>query len=385
MKHLLPILTVALALTTTTASAAYYYDYYLDPPNTEPADNPYYGNRQQSDSFTYGTRDNNGEAIENPNVFTVARETKWDTKFAWPNSVKDNFFRIDVPDTNAGKVTLYLTDFVSEVVPQVDYPYNSSTNALFNMDIVEYGYRELTLINGKYVPGETVTKSILVADDKGEIVVNDKNYSLSGSVTPIDSIDYNGTGNAEDVMIRYKYELGTFDPDTTIELYMKDSSGREIYSFSSYGGVDEKTGENVYTPFDNSDITLNQTTGANGFGDGGYRVPQGVTDEMLFSYYFVEEIKDGEGNLIRENADYHDYTKFDSDKTLASKKAMPLSHLTPFEFINNAISEGTTVQFGIYGVTAAGSPLPGGLQVTLIAGLFGLGFWYVRRRKITVA
>ena len=32
-----------------------------------------------------------------------------------------------------------------------------------------------------------------------------------------------------------------------------------------------------------------------------------------------------------------------------------------------------------------GQPLPGGLQIALIAGLFGLGFWYVRRRKATVA
>ena len=32
-----------------------------------------------------------------------------------------------------------------------------------------------------------------------------------------------------------------------------------------------------------------------------------------------------------------------------------------------------------------GSPLPGGLQIAIIAGLFGLGFWYVRRRKAIAA
>ncbi|MBR2964558.1 MAG: hypothetical protein IKC53_10180 [Lentisphaeria bacterium] len=32
-----------------------------------------------------------------------------------------------------------------------------------------------------------------------------------------------------------------------------------------------------------------------------------------------------------------------------------------------------------------GSPLPGGVQIALIAGLFGLGFWYIRRRKAAVA
>ena len=57
-------------------------------------------------------------------------------------------------------------------------------------------------------------------------------------------------------------------------------------------------------------------------------------------------------------------------------------------------STGYQVNFGL--LTAAselpegngkpvGSPLPGGLQIALIAGLFGLGFWYIRRRKATVA
>ncbi len=36
-------------------------------------------------------------------------------------------------------------------------------------------------------------------------------------------------------------------------------------------------------------------------------------------------------------------------------------------------------------VPSQGSPLPGGFQIALIAGLFGLGFWYVRRRKSAVA
>ena len=32
-----------------------------------------------------------------------------------------------------------------------------------------------------------------------------------------------------------------------------------------------------------------------------------------------------------------------------------------------------------------GGPLPGGVQIALIASLFGLGFWYIRRRKSVVA
>ena len=52
---------------------------------------------------------------------------------------------------------------------------------------------------------------------------------------------------------------------------------------------------------------------------------------------------------------------------------------------------GVQIDFGIVanGVEgsggAAGAPLPGGLQIALVAGLFGLGFWYVRRRKAVTA
>ena len=58
---------------------------------------------------------------------------------------------------------------------------------------------------------------------------------------------------------------------------------------------------------------------------------------------------------------------------------------------------GTQVNFGIAvvasdasgdgngGTDTVGSPLPGGLQIALIAGLFGLGFWFVRRRKKAAA
>ena len=53
--------------------------------------------------------------------------------------------------------------------------------------------------------------------------------------------------------------------------------------------------------------------------------------------------------------------------------------------INFGIVASTTRDIpGITDVTV-GSPLPGGIQIALIAGLFGLGFWYVRRRKAIAA
>jgi len=362
MKHFLRLLTLTFALTSaTTASAAYYYDYYLNPPNTTPVDNDPLGYHNQSDSFTYGTRDNSGTEITNPNVFTLSRESNWGNDITRYGN-KDNFYRIELPKENTGAVTLYLTDFVSEVVPQAAYlPTLSSSNAIFNMDIEEYGYRTLSYVDGKYVAGETVVKNIFTTDADGNKILDTNN------VTPIDSIDYYNDGRE---MVRYKYELGTFNPGDVIEVYMKDSEGREVYSFSSYS---DDNGESVYTPFDKN-APSEDVVSLGGFGDGGYRVNARVFDKMLYSYYFVDEIN-GE-----PNPDYHDYTKFDSNLTLASGKAMPLSALIPTNI--NVEGLGKEVSFGIYGMTAAvGSPLPGGLQIALIAGLFGFGFCYIRRRK----
>ena len=78
-------------------------------------------------------------------------------------------------------------------------------------------------------------------------------------------------------------------------------------------------------------------------------------------------------------------------RALASDKSMPLSTLAPsakngvyfgiIAKVDGVIYSSITNGGGSGGAGAAGSPLPGGLQMALIAGLFGLGFWYVRRRK----
>ena len=75
---------------------------------------------------------------------------------------------------------------------------------------------------------------------------------------------------------------------------------------------------------------------------------------------------------------------------------MPVAELTLYH--SNGGS--TQLRFGLYGVATEaigggegggngggtpGAPLPGGVQTALIAGLFALGFWYVRRRKAIAA
>ena len=351
MKHLLPILTLALLCAAATAFADnFYYEYYKGAKPTTTVNRVKdgegtYANWFDTDSVTYGITEENGDG-----EFTVARNSNWWS--ALSPSAKSNFYRIEV---NKNGLELYLTDFVKGLYEDT-MRYNSTSNALFNMDITQYGYRELTLgADGKYTAGKPQYFDIF--DSNGNL--NKEN------VTKIDSIK---NDKGEEVA-RYKYALGTFKKDTVIELCMKDSEGREAYSYSYQDGVDAE-GNIVYTPFDPTTYR-NDLAMQGGFGDGGYRV-QIQTDDILDSYYFP---------------DRKDYKPFDPEKTPAAEKAMPLSQLIP--------TTGGDVSFGIIAMTdgmitggykgTVGSPLPGGLQIALIAGLFGLGFWYVRRRKAVAA
>ena len=352
MKHVLPLLTLALLGTAATAFADnFYYDYYLDPGQSAPqkitVGEGNYAPWYATDTYTYG-----GSETDVTGDFSVARNSNWYSPLG--ASTKSNFFRIEV---NKDNVELYLTDFVKGLSEDT-MQFNSTSNALFNMDIKEYGYRTLTWDEdaGKYIASnETVVKEIFDADGN----LNREN------VSEIDSI----TNNNKEV-VRYKYSLGTFDKDTVLEIYMRDTSDREVYSFSSPEGDD-------FVPFDNAEYKQIDTL-PGGFGDGGYLVSPIEIDDMLDSYYFP---------------DREEHEPFDPEKTPAAGKAMPLSQLIPIN--------GQPVAFGIIAMTdgvigggsgnggggngTAGQPLPGGLQIALIAGLFGLGLWFVRRRKASVA
>ena len=346
MKHLLPILTLALLGTAATVSADnFYYDYYKDPSvsavgnGSDTLDGWWY-DKYFTDSVSYKD-------------FEVARNSNWNVQ-AINNS---NFYRIHVIGNN---VDLYLTDFVDNV----GSPTNE--NAIYNK-ISEYGYRNLSLVDGKYVAtGDTTTYS-LVGEDAVKPTTID---TLTFEKSYLD--ENNNTVDATYTVDRYKYHLGTFNNGDVIELYMKDLDGGEAYSYSNFNEV----GEN------------NTRVGAEGaFGDGGYRVNL-QTDEMLHDYYFQNEQLESHGlnGFTGDNAE--------ANRTAASSKAMPLSALDP---------SGSRVYFGIIASTAGingngngngdgngngngmGTPLPGGLQIALIAGLFGLGFWYIRRRKSSIA
>jgi hypothetical protein len=348
MKRLLPILTLALLGAAATASAEnFYYDYYKDPDvstvgeGKDTLDGWWY-DKYYTDSVSYKD-------------FEVARNSNWNA--AEINN--SNFYRIHVVGND---VDLYLTDFVDTVLDE------TNSNALYN-HIAEYGYRQLSLVDGKYVAtGDTTVKQLSVTEAGDPIItsVDELGVSESSEAPTIDTINNEGR-----TIERYKYHLGTFSDGDIIELYMKDLDGGEAYSYSSFNDV-------------NPDNTRVGALG--GFGDGGYRVNL-QTDEMLHDYYFQDEKLEEQG--------LHGFTGDDAEakRVAASSKAMPLSALDP---------SGSRVYFGIIASTAEigggggdgnggsgngtfGQPLPGGLQIALIAGLFGLGFWFIRRRKNSVA
>ena len=142
---------------------------------------------------------------------------------------------------------------------------------------------------------------------------------LVAESTPIDSHYFEQNQWYTYTVTRNQYFLGTFSEGDEFEIFMKDSNGNTAYSYST-----------LYK--------------------GGY----------------------GEGINVVENTDKL-MLYYKGGNTTAANKAMPLAALDP----------SGRVYYGIYGKETgpSGAPLPGGLPIALVSGLFALGFWYIRRRK----
>lgn len=302
MKHILPILTAALALTAATASAAespipYYEDYIL------PA------------------QKNNGKVFFTPQNHTISLESKVDTYQDY------NVIRTNLPDNGFGHDTTYRIQFTGDNVAfyLTDYidvgDLGSSTNvdALTDKGIKQIGYRYLES-NDASKKGTTDIHDIVASKTPAEQYLFGKDKNNNNKTAIVDETKKDNYDNIHTIT-RNQYYLGTFNEGDVIELYMsREENGKGVWSTST-----------LYT--------------------GGYG--EGVTDATDQLAVFLE----GSWNAARE--------------------AMPLASLTP--------DGGSRVFFGIKTGPAVGSPLPGGLQIALIAGLFGLGFWYVRRRKAIAA
>ena len=312
MKHILPILTAALALMASTAFAEYspirYYEDYIVPAenNTTNPGQVYF--TPQSHNITISSK------VDTYQDYNVIRTTLPDQGFG-----HDTAWRIQV---TGEKVDFYLTDYIDTG----DLGSSTNNDSLIIKGIKQIGYRYL---ESNTVPkGTYITKDIEVDSKTTEEYLFGQDKKNGWKETLIE--EPNPTSERYDnihTVTRNHYYLGTFNEGDVIEVYMS--------RFEEESYVDGKKG-----------VWSTSTLYTGGYGEG---VTE-ATDQL--AVYLA------------------------GGSWEAGRKAMPLASLTP--------EGGSRVFFGIQ-ASAVGSPLPGGLPLALIAGFFGLGFWYVRRRKAIAA
>ena len=313
MKHLLPILTLALLGAASIASAA--------PTYTE-------------ETFINSDYDSNYSFYVNPEVSTDGNVQTIDygkyqvVKYggSWGGALMySNYFRIHANEN----VDFYLYDFVDNVQSS-DNSANALTgvNAEQNKRAVQYiGYRE--------------TKAI--TDSEGKITgfetSNEKTHPI-GDPTSVESVQRQPEG--EDAqpyeIVRNSYYLGRFEAGKDYELYVSYETDGSDGVWSNTG--DMAAGYHLYTVDEDNNAMIPKSN----------IVP---VDKLMWAYK--------NGSFSSAGMLYMAV----KEKDFESANAMPIAQL------NNVY----------FGMRAVGSPLPGGLPIALVAGLFGLGFWYIRRRK----
>jgi len=232
-----------------------------------------------------------------------------------------------------GTGRLYLMDYINNVQSANTFQNNQwgQNEAIQAQGIIKYGW---------YDASNMKVTDELSADDVHWMDVNEDNRSVGQSFNDL----YN-PGNQTPI-VRYKYDLGTdFKEGDVIGIAMMKESGEIVGSFSANEG-------------------RNSTR-------------YGTSQSHSADQYAAVKIGNGAW-------------------TIEAKEAMPVAEFTFGGKLNNGSTQ-MRYLFQGEGVTPTiqdnddhnngtfGSPLPGGLQFALIAGLFGLGFWYIRRRKASVA
>jgi len=307
MKHILPILTAALALTATTASAAGAFDEYSD----------VYGYYSSKAYDSYQVEPGTLTQTIDYGKYQVIK-----TAYASDESLTyQSRFRIHVNGTKDDLVDFYLYDFYDSP----NGTYNKSS--LANQGITNVGYRMLD--------------SDLAPIGDGEITSLGKGEQETVIKPALNE------WNDPTKFTRNKYFLGTFSGGSDFEIYMSrsDVAGSGVWSYSSV----------------NDQVA-------------GYMGGDGAIDDIL--YLNVDKMM-----MVYQAGQNFSCDTSDPELIKKAAAAMPLAFLSP---------TGGGVSFGIQSTThqgggTVGSPLPGGVQIALIAGLFGLGFWYIRRRKSAVA
>ncbi len=270
MKHILPILTAALAFTAMTASAAVTYDH-----------TDRYGNYSTS-TAEYENYDVNMKAYENEHY-----QGTW-----------GEYYTVKVK----GNAKLYLANYLNHTGW-----YTGHTETLKAEGIKEFGYY---FVNK---PDDTGLHSINIDDATAE------------QFDYFTYREWDNSGHYEDKpFYREGYLLGEFKDGDEIQIWMSDG----VSSVASNTPV------------------LGEYTSRYNRGDKVDALDRNMPVAQLYLY-------GSNGNQIN------------------------------YGII--AVGTGDGGEGGGGGNVTFGSPLPGGLQIALIAGLFGLGFWYIRRRKAIAA
>ncbi len=184
-----------------------------------------------------------------------------------------------------------------------------------------------------------------------------------------------------------------------------------IYGITHYGYIDSTTGETYEYRIDDTsrieqfegysyDGWVADPNHPNGGAMGTTVVPRdgyflgNFTDGQEIQVYLAR--KDADGKLLSWTSTAAGkslegvYASRWGGRTDAADNSMGVGQLyfpgLDEKQINFGVIASTTRPIGNTDVNPfSGSPLPGGLQIALVSGLFALGFWYLRRRKATVA
>ncbi len=194
---------------------------------------------------------------------------------------------------------------------------STNGNALTTKGINTIGYRYIASNDTTKVG--TFSSHDLVADSDKSKDYTWGEDTKNGSKPTVIEVEEPGRYSNQHTVTRNQYYLGTFNEGDEIEIYMSNGSNEAWSNTAGYTG---------------------------GYGGGVYE------SDRLAGFQL------GLG--------------WDWD---ATRKAVPLASLN--------IGNGSVV-YGLYGESSGGtvgSPLPGGLPVVLVSGLFALGFWYFRRNK----
>ena len=227
MKHILAVLTVALAGAATTASAATFYDFYnsvsVSATNSYQPEGTGWRPTYNTDTVTYDD-------------FQIIRTSPHNT-----NLSSSAHYKLSI---TGEKVDIYLTDFIDNTGD--DY----NRNGLMNVGITQYGYRYLDA-NGNPVSVDPVKTD------------------LPATPEVIDSLTFKEGTPEEYTVTRNQYKLGTFSKGDVIELYMA-SGDNKAFSYSNLNNPD-----------------INQDSARGGYGDGTKIVEN--TDKLMLYYKGGEE------------------------------------------------------------------------------------------------